>query len=75
MMPVSKHEFTQNCQDLDFTSVIVQKLSMILIASPELAEFPRRLKSLESRVSLMCPHIHNHLCFIHIHSKTAKRYS
>jgi hypothetical protein len=51
----------------------VQKLSTILITSPELADFRRRLKSLETRVSFNVPPIHNHLCVIH--SKTAKRYS
>lgn len=39
-------------QDLEFASVIVQKLNIILITSPELADFRRRLKSLETRVSL-----------------------
>lgn len=38
-------------QDLEFASVIVQKLNIILITSPELAEFRKRLKSLETRVS------------------------
>lgn len=33
----------------------MQKLSTILITSPELADFRRRLKSLETRVSLICP--------------------
>lgn len=37
-------------QDLEFASVIVQKLNIILITSPELSEFRRRLKSLETRV-------------------------
>jgi hypothetical protein len=40
------------CQDLEFASVIVQKLNLILITSPELAEFRKRLKSLETRVSV-----------------------
>lgn len=39
-------------QDLEFASVIVQKLNIILITSPELADFRKRLKSLETRVSL-----------------------
>lgn len=30
--------------------MMVQKLNMILITSPELADFRRRLKSLETRV-------------------------
>jgi vacuole morphology and inheritance protein 14 len=37
-------------KDLEFASEIVQKLNMILITSPELAEFRKRLKSLETRV-------------------------
>lgn len=41
-------------QDLEFASGMVVKLNMILITSPELAEFRRRLKSLETRVRL-CP--------------------
>jgi hypothetical protein len=40
-------------QDLEFASEMVQKLNLILITSPELAEFRRRLKSLETRVSLL----------------------
>ncbi|KAH9938004.1 ARM repeat-containing protein [Fomitopsis serialis] len=36
---------------LEKKSGMVQKLNMILITSPELAEFRRRLKSLETRVS------------------------
>lgn len=39
-------------QDLEFASVIVQKLNIILITSPELADFRKRLKSLETRVRL-----------------------
>ena len=38
-------------QDLEFASVIVQNLNMILITSPELTDFRKRLKSLETRVS------------------------
>lgn len=37
-------------QDLEFVSLMVQKLNLILITSPELAEFRRRLKNLENRV-------------------------
>ena len=37
-------------QDLEFASDIVQKLNTILVTSPELAEFRRRLKSVETRV-------------------------
>ncbi|KAH9983574.1 ARM repeat-containing protein [Russula compacta] len=42
-------EILEKEEDLDFASVIVQKLSTILITSPELADFRRRLKSLETR--------------------------
>lgn len=38
-------------QDLEFASMMVVKLNMILITSPELADFRRRLKNLDSRVS------------------------
>ncbi|EIN10503.1 ARM repeat-containing protein [Punctularia strigosozonata HHB-11173 SS5] len=36
-------------EDLEFASGIVQKLNLILITSPELADFRRRLKNLETR--------------------------
>jgi len=42
-------EILEKEEDLESASVIVQKLSMILITSPELADFRRRLKSLETR--------------------------
>ncbi|KAG2013354.1 hypothetical protein CC2G_010275 [Coprinopsis cinerea AmutBmut pab1-1] len=42
-------EIIEKEEDLEFASVIVQKLNIILITSPELAEFRRRLKSLETR--------------------------
>ncbi|KAL0580708.1 hypothetical protein V5O48_001266 [Marasmius crinis-equi] len=42
-------EILEKEEDLEFASVIVQKLNMILITSPELAEFRKRLKSLETR--------------------------
>ncbi|ETW83696.1 hypothetical protein HETIRDRAFT_471964 [Heterobasidion irregulare TC 32-1] len=42
-------EILEKEEDLEFASVIVQKLNMILITSPELADFRRRLKSLETR--------------------------
>jgi vacuole morphology and inheritance protein 14 len=38
-------------QDLEFASLMVVKLNMILITSPELAEFRKRLKNIESKVS------------------------
>lgn len=43
-------------QDLEFAGVIVQKLNIILITSPELADFRKRLKSLETRVSSLPLH-------------------
>ncbi|KAI0638415.1 ARM repeat-containing protein [Trametes polyzona] len=42
-------EILEKEEDLEFASVMVQKLNMILITSPELADFRRRLKSLETR--------------------------
>ncbi|KAJ3894186.1 vacuolar protein 14 C-terminal Fig4p binding-domain-containing protein [Lentinula edodes] len=42
-------EILEKEDDLEFASVIVQKLNMILITSPELADFRKRLKSLETR--------------------------
>jgi len=45
-------------KDLEFAGVIVQKLSLILMTSPELAEFRRRLKSLETRVCEASHHVH-----------------
>lgn len=44
--------FSDGSQDLEFASDIVQKLNTILVTSPELAEFRKRLKSLETRVSV-----------------------
>ncbi len=38
-------------KDLEFASKMIEKLNVILITSPELADFRRRLKSLETRVS------------------------
>ncbi len=46
-------EILEKEEDLEFASVMVQKLNMILITSPELADFRRRLKSLETRVSVL----------------------
>ena len=40
-------------QDLDFASMMVIKLNMILITSPELSDFRRRLKNLETKA---CPY-------------------
>ncbi|KAJ6539694.1 vacuolar protein 14 C-terminal Fig4p binding-domain-containing protein [Mycena capillaripes] len=42
-------EIIEKEDDLEFASVIVQKLNIILITSPELADFRKRLKSLETR--------------------------
>ncbi|KIP12787.1 hypothetical protein PHLGIDRAFT_97459 [Phlebiopsis gigantea 11061_1 CR5-6] len=42
-------EILEKEEDLEFASGMVVKLNMILITSPELAEFRRRLKSLETR--------------------------
>lgn len=42
-------EILEREDDLEFASVIVQKLNIILITSPELADFRKRLKSLETR--------------------------
>lgn len=41
-------------QDLEFASLMVIKLNMILITSPELSEFRKRLKNIESKVSALC---------------------
>ena len=49
-LPHIDHELDGFEQDLEFASGMVMKLNMILITSPELAEFRRRLKSLETRV-------------------------
>ena len=43
-------EILEKEEDLEFASVMIQKLNLILITSPELAEFRRRLKTLETRV-------------------------
>ncbi|KAL1723502.1 vacuolar protein 14 C-terminal Fig4p binding-domain-containing protein [Schizophyllum commune] len=42
-------EILEKEDDLEFASVIVQNLNMILITSPELTDFRKRLKSLETR--------------------------
>ncbi|KAF8165594.1 vacuolar protein 14 C-terminal Fig4p binding-domain-containing protein [Crassisporium funariophilum] len=42
-------EILEKEDDLEFASVIVQKLNIILITSPELVDFRKRLKSLETR--------------------------
>ncbi|KAF8524585.1 vacuolar protein 14 C-terminal Fig4p binding-domain-containing protein [Hysterangium stoloniferum] len=42
-------EILEKEEDLEFASVMVQKLNIILITSPELLEFRKRLKNLETR--------------------------
>ncbi|WVR06414.1 hypothetical protein IAU60_003445 [Kwoniella sp. DSM 27419] len=42
-------EILEKDDDLEFASMMVVKLNMILITSPELADFRRRLKNLDSR--------------------------
>ncbi|KAF8592196.1 ARM repeat-containing protein [Ramaria rubella] len=42
-------EILEKEEDLEFASVIVQKLNIILITSPELLDFRKRLKNLETR--------------------------
>ncbi|KAK0491327.1 vacuolar protein 14 C-terminal Fig4p binding-domain-containing protein [Armillaria novae-zelandiae] len=42
-------EILEKEDDLEFASGMVQKLNIILITSPELADFRKRLKSLETR--------------------------
>ena len=41
---------TSGAQDLEFASIMVQNLNLIMITSPELAGFRKRLKTLESKV-------------------------
>ncbi|KIJ07974.1 hypothetical protein PAXINDRAFT_102732 [Paxillus involutus ATCC 200175] len=48
-------EILEKEEDLEFASDIVQKLNTILVTSPELAEFRKRLKSLETRVGNFYP--------------------
>lgn len=48
---ITRHGLVADMQDLEFASMMVVKLNMILITSPELADFRRRLKNLDSRVS------------------------
>nr|XP_031864289.1 uncharacterized protein CI109_000202 [Kwoniella shandongensis]KAA5531361.1 hypothetical protein CI109_000202 [Kwoniella shandongensis] len=42
-------EILEKDEDLEFASMMVVKLNMILITSPELSDFRRRLKNLDSR--------------------------
>ncbi|KDQ15363.1 hypothetical protein BOTBODRAFT_31687 [Botryobasidium botryosum FD-172 SS1] len=42
-------EILEREEDLEFASIMVQKLNIILITSPELSELRKRLKNLESR--------------------------
>jgi vacuole morphology and inheritance protein 14 len=48
-------EILEKEEDLEFASDMVQKLNLILITCPELAESRKRLKTLETRVRT-CPH-------------------
>ena len=43
-------EILEKDDDLEFASMMVVKLNIILITSPELADFRRRLKNLDSKV-------------------------
>ena len=43
-------------QDLEFASVMVQNLNLIMITSPELSEFRKRLRTLDSKVRLSPSH-------------------
>ncbi|GAA6061106.1 hypothetical protein JCM10212_006137 [Sporobolomyces blumeae] len=42
-------ELLEKDEDLEFSSVMVQNLSLIMITSPELADFRRRLRSLDTK--------------------------
>ncbi|KAM0792832.1 hypothetical protein ACM66B_002598 [Microbotryomycetes sp. NB124-2] len=42
-------EILEKDEDLEFASIMVQNLNLIMITSPELSEFRKRLKNLESR--------------------------
>lgn len=42
-------EILEKDEDLEFASIMITNLNMILITSPELADFRRRLKNLETR--------------------------
>jgi hypothetical protein len=62
-------------EDLEFAGVIVQKLSLILMTSPELAEFRRRLKSLETRVCGSHRRVYSPDDLHTFYSKTVRCYS
>ncbi|KAK4702148.1 vacuole morphology and inheritance protein 14, partial [Phenoliferia sp. Uapishka_3] len=42
-------EILEKDEDLEFASIMVQNLNLIMITSPELADFRRRLRTLESK--------------------------
>ncbi|SCZ91804.1 BZ3500_MvSof-1268-A1-R1_Chr5-3g08147 [Microbotryum saponariae] len=42
-------EILEKDEDLEFASIMVQNLNLIMITSPELAEFRKRLKSLDTK--------------------------
>lgn len=44
-------EILEKDEDLEFASIMVQNLNIILITSPELLDFRKRLKNLDSKVS------------------------
>ncbi|CAE7233428.1 unnamed protein product [Rhizoctonia solani] len=66
-------EILEREEDLEFASVMAQKLNIILITSPELSEFRKRLKNLESRASPTKQLILLYLTNLHI--RMAKLYS
>lgn len=47
-------------EDLEFASIMVQNLNNNLITAPELAELRKRLRNLETKVSLRCNHQHEY---------------
>jgi vacuole morphology and inheritance protein 14 len=49
-------------QDLEFASFMVQRLNVILTTSPELGDFRKRLRNIESRVRRLAPCCSNQLC-------------
>lgn len=42
--------FLFRTQDLEFASIMVQNLNLIMITSPELSDFRKRLRTLDSKV-------------------------
>ncbi|KZS98079.1 ARM repeat-containing protein [Sistotremastrum niveocremeum HHB9708] len=58
-------EILEKEEDLEFASLIVQKLNIILITSPELVDLRRRLKSLETRQDGQTLFISLYRCWCH----------